>query len=163
MAARIVAEIWLGRRRIAIRLHRGERALVIEESLGFKASVPLVKILGDLSLDRLHDLLDPIFAEAVRRRDRDERQLLAAQRRRIKERDKLTCRYCGRKGDARWGPDHRPWHIDHIDPMVAGGSDDDANLVLACATCNLSKQARDFDDFEIDVQETGRLRVVSER
>ena len=32
-------------------------------------------------------------------------------------------------------------HVDHIIPVVRGGSNDDSNLVTACADCNLGKGA----------------------
>jgi hypothetical protein len=44
----------------------------------------------------------------------------------ILERDNFTCRYCG--GVAT--------QVDHIVGVAAGGTDDDSNLVSACATCN---------------------------
>lgn len=35
------------------------------------------------------------------------------------------------------------YHVDHIQPLARGGSNDPANLQLLCKTCNLSKHARD--------------------
>lgn len=51
----------------------------------------------------------------------------------IKERDRLTCRYCGMRGEQVF------WHIDHVVPVIAGGTNDPGNLVLACAQCNSAK------------------------
>jgi 5-methylcytosine-specific restriction endonuclease McrA len=31
------------------------------------------------------------------------------------------------------------YHVDHVVPLVRGGSDDPSNLVIACVPCNLSK------------------------
>jgi hypothetical protein len=51
----------------------------------------------------------------------------------IQRRDK-ECIYCGTR--------HEPYHIDHIIPISRGGSDQNNNLALACATCNISKRDR---------------------
>jgi hypothetical protein len=52
----------------------------------------------------------------------------------IKDRDGLRCRYCGARGE------HVFWHIDHVVPVIAGGTNDPGNLVLACAQCNSAKK-----------------------
>ena len=52
------------------------------------------------------------------------------------------CHYCRLRGDARTGPDGRAWHIDHIVPVSAGGTNELSNLALACARCNVAKGAR---------------------
>lgn len=49
----------------------------------------------------------------------------------IYNRDGGKCIYCGDTDG--------PFHVDHVFPFSRGGSDDPANLALACATCNLSK------------------------
>ena len=36
----------------------------------------------------------------------------------------------------------RDYHVDHVVPLVKGGSNGPDNLVLACATCNISKGDR---------------------
>lgn len=53
----------------------------------------------------------------------------------IFKRDGFRCRYCGRTSD------EAKLHVDHVDPVALGGSDDDANLVTACSDCNLGKAA----------------------
>lgn len=53
-------------------------------------------------------------------------------RARVLARDGQSCRYCGAPAD----------HVDHVDPVANGGTDDDANLAAACEHCNLSKGAR---------------------
>ena len=45
-------------------------------------------------------------------------------------------------------------HLDHIEPLARGGSNDPANLQWLCASCNLSKGARDPIKFARDL---GRL------
>jgi hypothetical protein len=54
----------------------------------------------------------------------------------IFNRDRFTCRYCGRKA-----PDVQ-LEVDHITPVSAGGSDEPANLTTACFDCNRGKSAR---------------------
>ncbi|MGN6383671.1 MAG: HNH endonuclease [Dyella sp.] len=34
-------------------------------------------------------------------------------------------------------------HMDHIEPLIRGGSNTDENIQLLCATCNLSKREKD--------------------
>jgi hypothetical protein len=61
------------------------------------------------------------------------RRLSTQLRFRIYQRDGFRCQYCGVPAtDA-------PLHIDHIQPVRAGGSDDTNNLTLACDDCNFGK------------------------
>lgn len=54
---------------------------------------------------------------------------------RIMRRDGFRCRYCGRSAS------ETRLHIDHAQPVSAGGSDDPLNLITACEGCNLGKGA----------------------
>jgi 5-methylcytosine-specific restriction endonuclease McrA len=57
---------------------------------------------------------------------------------RIFERDEFTCIYCGRspaKGD------NCVLVVDHVDPVIDGGSNEASNLVTACYVCNKGKKA----------------------
>lgn len=59
-----------------------------------------------------------------------------------------------RKGRVRcwWcGDPMTDWHVDHKLPLSRGGTNDASNLCLACAPCNLRKNAKTPDEF------TGRL------
>lgn len=48
------------------------------------------------------------------------------------------CQYCGIHPT----PEYTPvFQIEHIIPLVMGGTDDDTNLTLACRDCNLGKSA----------------------
>jgi len=58
----------------------------------------------------------------------------------ILRRDSFTCRYCGGKS-----PDVK-LHVDHFTPWSKGGSNDAANLVTACETCNLGKGAQGISE-----------------
>lgn len=51
-------------------------------------------------------------------------------------RDGFTCQYCGCKVSLRTGT------RDHVHPRSRGGRDHLANIVTACAPCNLRKDAR---------------------
>ena len=48
-------------------------------------------------------------------------------------RDKFTCSYCGK-----WFPVSQ-LEVDHITPVIQGGTDEDDNLTTACISCNRSK------------------------
>jgi hypothetical protein len=52
------------------------------------------------------------------------------------------CYHCGLKGDDRNGPDGRAWHIDHLRPISRGGGNEESNLALSCARCNVRKSGR---------------------
>lgn len=51
------------------------------------------------------------------------------------KRDLFTCQYCGAT------PPNVVLEIDHIEPVAAGGDDDETNLVTACFDCNRGKAA----------------------
>jgi hypothetical protein len=51
-------------------------------------------------------------------------------------RDSFTCQYCGRRAP------RVVLHVDHVVPVVAGGTNDLANLTTACSICNVGKGAR---------------------
>jgi 5-methylcytosine-specific restriction enzyme A len=67
----------------------------------------------------------------------------AAVRRRVYARDGYTCVYCGRRGNK------LRLTIDHVFPVVLGGTNDVANLVTACRSCNLAKGARLLDGADL--------------
>lgn len=54
----------------------------------------------------------------------------------ILARDNYTCRYCGRQAPS------VVLHVDHVIPVVKGGTDDPDNLVTACYDCNEGKGPR---------------------
>ena len=55
---------------------------------------------------------------------------------RILRRDGFRCSYCGRSPRN----DGVRLHVDHMKPRVAGGSNEENNLVAACRDCNLGKR-----------------------
>lgn len=51
-----------------------------------------------------------------------------------------VCAYCGIDCA-------RNYHVDHITPLSKGGAHQIANLAISCPPCNLSKGARDLNEF----------------
>lgn len=70
---------------------------------------------------------------------KDIRQLMSAQR--------SKCANCKT-------PLKNGYHIDHIIPLISGGTNWPSNLQLLCPKCNCSKGAKDPIDW---AQENGRL------
>jgi hypothetical protein len=56
------------------------------------------------------------------------------------KRDSFKCQYCGQSA-----PDVI-LHVDHIAPVAKGGTNDIANLVTACLSCNAGKSATPLSD-----------------
>lgn len=71
----------------------------------------------------------------------------AADVRTIGARQKWCCAWCGVPCKARY-------HVDHIVPLVKGGTNGPENICIACPDCNLRKQARHPDAF---AQSMGKL------
>jgi hypothetical protein len=65
--------------------------------------------------------------------------LSLALRAQIMERDGAVCIYCGCTDG--------PFHIDHVQPVARGGTDDPSNLVVACAFCNMSKGPKSLEEW----------------
>lgn len=63
------------------------------------------------------------------------------------ERQPKACHWCGKKCA-------KEFHVDHYVPLSKGGEHVESNLVIACPSCNLRKQARDPYEFAAQV---GRL------
>lgn len=61
------------------------------------------------------------------------------------ERDRFTCRYCGRSAPA------VILEVDHVHPVSAGGTNSEANLVTSCFDCNRGKRARPVSESYIQV------------
>jgi hypothetical protein len=73
------------------------------------------------------------------------------------KRDSFTCQYCGGKS-----PDV-VLHVDHIQPVAAGGGDDILNLVTACITCNSGKGAEKLSDNSAIAKQRAQLEQLNER
>lgn len=75
----------------------------------------------------------------------------------VLKRDKFTCQYCGATA-----PD-AVLHIDHIEPVATGGSDEIVNLITACAGCNLGKGAVRLDDDAAVNKQRRHLEAMEDR
>ena len=73
------------------------------------------------------DILFRLFR--IRRR----RSMPAKRRFEVLRRDGFRCVYCGAKAS------ESELHVDHVVPVIDGGSDQLSNLVTACIDCNLGK------------------------
>lgn len=73
------------------------------------------------------DILFRLFR--IRRR----RTMPAKRRFEVLRRDGFQCAYCGAKAS------ESQLHVDHVVPVIEGGSDELSNLVTACIDCNLGK------------------------
>lgn len=73
------------------------------------------------------------------------------------KRDSFTCQYCGLAAP------EVILHIDHIEPVSKGGSNDILNLITSCKGCNLGKGARRLSDNSVVVQEAKILADQADR
>jgi 5-methylcytosine-specific restriction endonuclease McrA len=73
-------------------------------------------------------------------------ELSPSERREIKalllSRQKNRCFYCGVAID-------ESSHLDHMTPVVQGGSSNISNLAMACSRCNDAKHGKNVDEFRI--------------
>jgi hypothetical protein len=73
------------------------------------------------------------------------------------KRDRFTCQYCGQSA-----PDV-VLHVDHIDPVSNGGTNDVVNLVTSCQSCNLGKGKRLLDDRKAVEIQREHLAAIEQR
>lgn len=74
---------------------------------------------------------------------------------RVFERDGFICQYCGKK------PPEVILHLDHIVPKSKGGSEDEENMITACADCNLGKS--NFEIGKFPKQATKNIENIKEK
>lgn len=82
-----------------------------------------------------------------RRRLQEGRGISWSELRDWEEAQRKQCYWCGAKCDEKH-------HVDHYIPLSKGGEHVESNLVIACAPCNLRKNAKLPEDF---LAEQGRL------
>lgn len=73
------------------------------------------------------------------------------------KRDSFTCQYCGRKA-----PDVL-LHVDHIEPVSKGGTNDLLNLITSCVDCNSGKSDRKLSDSNVLDKQREQLEALQER
>lgn len=73
------------------------------------------------------------------------------------KRDSFTCQYCGKKA-----PDV-VLHIDHIEPVCDGGTNDFLNLVTSCRDCNSGKSNRKLTDTSVVDKQRKQLEELQEK
>jgi 5-methylcytosine-specific restriction endonuclease McrA len=75
------------------------------------------------------------------------RPLTSDEGRRVLERDRYRCRYCGLDGASSF-ENSLIMTVDFVHPRAHKGTKDPENLVTACRPCNLIKGRRVFPDLE---------------
>lgn len=91
-----------------------------------------------------HQNGESAFDREANLRLQQRRQWTQKERERIWIQSERVCHYCRCKLESFSGD---IMHVDHIVPVVVGGTDEIENLTAACATCNLSKNAKSEDEF----------------
>ena len=73
------------------------------------------------------------------------------------KRDQFTCQYCGKKA-----PDVI-LHVDHIQPVSKGGTNDLLNLITSCQDCNLGKSNNLLDENSTLEKQRKQMEELQER
>jgi len=82
------------------------------------------------------------------------KKITTSQRFRILERDGFRCKYCGADSSTTL------LEIDHVVPVVNGGTNDDSNLVVACRECNNGKSGRNLKDSSMRILQLRSLQKL---
>lgn len=64
-----------------------------------------------------------------------------------------VCFYCGKSID------QSSFVVDHVTPVIEGGTDDLDNLVASCKFCNASKCALDIDSWKMKLSESVAVQI----
>lgn len=75
----------------------------------------------------------------------------------VYKRDSFTCQYCGRSAP------EVVLEIDHIKPVVDGGTNDILNLITSCRDCNRGKGKTPLDDRTVLDKQKKQLDELEER
>jgi hypothetical protein len=75
----------------------------------------------------------------------------------VLKRDSFKCQYCGAAAP------EVLLHVDHIDPVIEGGSNDIINLITSCSACNLGKGRRLLNDSSAIIKQHAQLEELQLR
>ena len=75
----------------------------------------------------------------------------------ILKRDKFACQYCGEKAP------NVILHIDHINPVSKGGTNDIMNLITSCFGCNSGKSNIKLQDDAVVTKQHQQMAMLQER
>ena len=75
----------------------------------------------------------------------------------IFKRDSFTCQYCGESAPK------VILEVDHIKPVINGGTNDILNLITSCFDCNRGKSKRELDDNSMVSKQHNQAKLLQER
>ena len=136
----------MGGRHVQVRIIKSRNVVQFRNEWTWEIEVPLQDLFSNFPISSLHAMFDPILKARFEIERGQRKKLLASLRQQVKRRDGTVCAYCAAEGGKVYGPDKKPWHIDHVVPRSKGGKDELDNLVLACASCNIAKSDKDPDE-----------------
>lgn len=73
------------------------------------------------------------------------------------KRDKFKCQYCGKT------PPDVILHVDHINPVSKGGTNNILNLITACFECNMGKKATLLSDDSVITKQKNQLDLLQDK
>lgn len=73
------------------------------------------------------------------------------------KRDSFRCQYCGAQAP------NVLLHVDHIDPVAKGGTNEILNLITSCSACNLGKSDIPLDDNSAVMKAVSQVEELQER
>lgn len=73
------------------------------------------------------------------------------------KRDNFTCQYCGKKSP------NVILHVDHINPVSKGGTNDLLNLITSCQECNSGKSNRKIKDYSVIEKKRKEIEEINEK
>ena len=75
----------------------------------------------------------------------------------IFKRDSFTCQYCGESAPK------VILEVDHIKPVINGGTNDILNLITSCFDCNRGKSKRELGDNSVVTAKTNQAKLLQDK